>query len=242
MRRFQSVLEGFDIKPVLVVRRQDDFVRSLYQEHVTQGRGVTARMKFGDYLEKAAIDKSRFLERLRLFRSVFGSVHLMIYERLRQAGLPSAFFSELGLDVAGGQHSLGETRKSPSPGETILKQKLNPWVRNDRQNVRLIKWLRSRRMRELLERQYPADLSLWSSEKERSNFMRRFQSENEHILAEFGDSQWRTLFPQNAPESVKSSSSAAGEVEEATARILNQKKAKLASILGRDALEQLING
>jgi hypothetical protein len=72
LARWLELLSEFDVLPVLVIRRQDDFVRSLYQEHVAAGVGASARLAFSEFLTRAASEKPGFSSVWRASRKVFG--------------------------------------------------------------------------------------------------------------------------------------------------------------------------
>lgn len=240
LKRLRELLTSFEVTPVLVVRRQDEFVRSLYQEHVERGWGQTARMGFKEYLEHSAPDKPRFLERLQLFRSVFGSVQLLVYEHLRDGRLPDAFFRELGFDLSHVREKRETVRQSPSVGKTLLKREFNAWITSDRQNDRVLRWLRSRHVGEVLGQYFPADLTLWPSEEERWSFLRSFEEENNQILDEFGSRHLGRLFPKKSGERSQDRTMTTAEAHEAVAQIVRDQSSGLRRILGNEAVSSLI--
>lgn len=93
--RVRSMIHADDVKVLCIVRRQDTFARSLYQERI---KVTKFRQGFREFLEER--EPFEYYEHLRLFEEAFGSVDLLIYEDLAAAGLINAFFSHLGIDVA----------------------------------------------------------------------------------------------------------------------------------------------
>jgi hypothetical protein len=94
--RVRSFFPSSDVKVLAIVRRQDTFARSLYQERV---KVTKYRLKFRDFL---ATERQSFeyYNHLRLFSEAFGNVEVLTYEDLAERGLIDAFFSGLGVDVS----------------------------------------------------------------------------------------------------------------------------------------------
>ncbi len=93
--RVRSMIPTDDVKVLCIVRRQDTFARSLYQERI---KVTKFRQSFGEFLEER--EPFEYYEHLRLFKDAFGVVDLLIYEDLAASGLINTFFNHLGIDVA----------------------------------------------------------------------------------------------------------------------------------------------
>lgn len=197
------LLGDFSVQPVLVIRRQDDFVRSLYQEHVAAGSGVSARLSFPEYLSGVAADKARFLERLRVFRDTFGTVKLLVYEDLAGKALPVAFLRELGIRGLEGIGA-GPVRPSLSVPETLVKQQLNRWISGPHQNRLALMWLRSPAVQKILKCELGGCNTLWPDAATRADFVARFKEENGAIAREFlgQDGGLFPTFNDHAPSQV----------------------------------------
>lgn len=93
--RARAFFPGDDIKVLAIVRRQDTFARSLYQERI---KVTKFRQTFREFI--ADRHPFEYYEHLRLFEEAFGAVDVLLYEDLAAAGLINAFFGHLGIDVA----------------------------------------------------------------------------------------------------------------------------------------------
>lgn len=240
LKRLAEYLEGFEVKPILVVRRQDDFVRSLYQESVF--RGGTG-FDFEAFRSGAKQPRVRFLDILSLFEEVFGEVDVKIYEDLAREGLLDSFFGQLG--VSGLRLPDRQVvRKSLGVGETVIKARLNQHLvkgkKRRRQNRQLLKWLDSWRVRWALRRTFDGSESLWRGLDERMDYLAGFEDENRKIAREFFNGR-DPLFPP-LPESSESSSHWCdpAQVNNAVARVVKASPRRLRRILGQEAVAELM--
>lgn len=239
--KLEDLLSGFDVVPVLVVRRQDDFARSLYQEHVISGTGASARASFPDYLSGVAAEKARFLERLRAFQETFGSVRVLVYEELAKESLPAAFLRELGARNLPGNDTQ-PVRPSLSVAETLVKQQLNRWIETPWQNRLALAWLRSRPVRRVLERELGGIITLWPDTATRARFVAQFDQENATIAREFlnRDGKLFPRFDQDRAADVPPPDG--GVVADALKLAVNATRWRLQAIIGRKAVSQLQQG
>lgn len=239
LERLANVLEGFEVEPVLVVRRQDEFVRSLYQEHVAAGLSDSARRTFPDFVEELGTRKIRFLERLELFRSVFGRVRVLVYEELASGDLARSFFEALGVSGLGGGR-FRPVRTSLTVGETLVKQRINRWIASRNQNRLVLLWLRSRPVQRIIARELEACHTLWPDVDARRAFVERFDKENERIAAEFlnrGGFLFPPLAAGSAPEVPSPAESA---VDTVVAEAVCATRWRIQVILGRQAISELV--
>lgn len=239
--KLENLLNDFDVTPVLVVRRQDDFVRSLYQEHVASAMGASARSRFPDYLSGVAGDKPRFLERLRTFRDTFGSVRVLVYEEMTKEFLPGAFLRKLGARNLT-ESDINPVRPSLSVAETLVKQQLNSWIETPWQNRLALAWLRSGSVRRVLERELGGSSTLWPDTAIRGAFVAQFDEENATIAREFLNRNDK-LFPRFDPNRVADVPPPDwGVVVEALKLAVEAARWPLRAILGRKAVSHLLQG
>lgn len=196
LQRLAAVLAGFDISVVLVVRRQDDFIKSLFQEFVMKGRKVGA-LPFPEFRDRFR-NRTRFLENLAVFEEVFSKVTVLVYEDLpKNDGFCGKFFEAIGVD-AGGLNPVGVVRKSLSPGETVVKQFFNP-IKSAAHNREVLDWLRGEQVQQLLGKYYDGEnLDVWESLEARTRFLAGFDAENEALRARYFPGRER-LFPPLPP-------------------------------------------
>lgn len=84
-------LSPFRVEPLLVFRRRDRFLESVYHERVSQGYAH----EFAHLVERSdrLVDYER---QTGLFEAVFGTVHVGSYEHLTEMGLLDGFFAMVG--------------------------------------------------------------------------------------------------------------------------------------------------
>ena len=193
-----ELLKNFEVVPVLVIRRQDDFVRSFYQEAVARGTSRSASMDFATFRRKIGAGRAQFLPVVERFEAVFGQVRVLVYEDLCVDGLVPSFFRELGLDLEAASQTV--VRQSLSVRQTLIKRLLNPYIRDRAQNGRLIRWLSSSRIRSRLDCCIPEEPDLWRSTKERLRFLTSYQEENTLLCERLGFER-EHLFPPFDSES-----------------------------------------
>ncbi|MHC9037680.1 hypothetical protein ACYTTR_18330 [Cobetia marina] len=106
---------------MVVFRRPDDYLRSLYQEAVTNLSRPRRMPAFADYVAKPA-PGIHYSANAELVESVFGSVRVLLYEDLAASpgSLGEAFYAALGYPLSG-HTPTSNVRVSLSPEETLLK-------------------------------------------------------------------------------------------------------------------------
>lgn len=237
LRRLRELLDGFEVTPVLVLRRQDDFVRSLYQEHVAEGLTPTASLTFEAFLRDRAADKPQFLSRLRLFQSVFGDIRVLVYEDLEAQGLIPGFFEACGVRLPQFQ-GLGLVRASLSPAQTLIKQRLNRFIKNRWQNRLLLGWLNTQGIRLMVNEMLGECESIWPSSGIRQEFLEQFEEENSEIGRAFLGGQTRP-FPDLESSGSRSGPPSPSRVDEALAALVRGHRRRLALMIGRDPAARL---
>ena len=107
----RAILAGNDVHVVACVRQQDDFVQSVYQQHVKEG----GTQSFAAFIQSHDIYAYRWNELLAQYRAAFGADALSVhwYEQLFQnpSVLPRLFKP---LDESGFQPKCGPARRNPS--------------------------------------------------------------------------------------------------------------------------------
>ncbi|MDZ7833010.1 MAG: hypothetical protein U5L07_14780 [Desulfobacterales bacterium] len=197
LKNLAGVLSAFDIKVLLVLRRQDDYVKSLFQEHVMKN-APAGRQPFSAFLknfEKSEIQK-RFYQNLLLFEEVFPGIKVLIYEDLIKDGqLCTNFFSSLCVDTCN-MAQVGIVRKSLSAPETVLKIFLNRVIDSKKQNREVIDCIHSPEVQGLLDSYYPnKKYDLWENHRAREKFLALFAEENEKICKRYFPQRQDPLFP-----------------------------------------------
>lgn len=195
LSRFARLLEPFEVEPVLVFRRPEDFARSSFQERVMQ----TSQAPWGSFAEfrdQAVGRKIRYFRNARLLHDVFGALRVMTFEDLVRAGpVPHAFFGALGFDVTDLPEP-GVVRRSLSPEETAVKLALVRRGYPPECNAAVLDWLRApgtaARIGEVFG---PGPFGIWESAEALEAFRARTGPEVEKLRDAFFPGR-ETLFPE----------------------------------------------
>lgn len=177
LRTISRLLENFDVHVHVVLRDQERFLVSSYQENVRKGTPA-GRLPFIEYARRQLKSSLRYLENLLLLENCIGPVRVSLYDDLQKApGLVANFFSRLGMDTSG-LSSHERVRQSLSIAQTIVKRYLNEHstLRNEEQ----ISLIENHRFIAEIEPAIGA-CSLWPSSRRRNNFLARFTEENEEL-------------------------------------------------------------
>jgi len=170
LERLKALFEPFfEIEIILVLRRPDDFARSLYQEQIMRG-SLRDQAGLEDFIEKQR-DRFDYPALLARFENTFPAVKVLTYEALCERGdLCASFFAGLGIDLGAidQAEAVGSVRASLTPQQTVLKLRLNPELErsaplphrpsgtpSNRANRTLLAWLRSDSVVGLLAALYP---------------------------------------------------------------------------------------
>lgn len=187
LKRLSTALSGFDVSVVLVLRRQDDYIKSLFQEAVMKN-SPAGRKTFTDFRKQYLTDhkKTNFNENLCLFELFFSKVNVLIYEDLiHSPGLCANFFDYLGLDNKD-MSEVGIVRQSLKTEQTVLKNFLNPCISSSKQNYKILNWIRSKPVQNLLNKYYTLEAyDLWENYQARKDFLATFEEDNEKIRARY---------------------------------------------------------
>jgi hypothetical protein len=183
LKNLADVLSDFKITAVVVLRRQDNYVKSLFQEHVMKN-APAGRRPFAVFLknfEKNNLQK-RFYQNLVLFEEIFHDIKVLVYEDLiKDAQLCNNFFSEISINTMD-MPQVGVVRKSLTAPETMLKIFLNHAIESKKQNRYVLEHMRSPEVQSLLSRYFPGkNYDLWENFKARKDFLACFDEENEKI-------------------------------------------------------------
>jgi hypothetical protein len=96
IERVQLFFPSSGVRILAIIRRQDSFARSLYQERI---KVTKYKQKFREFIDTQRTS-FEYYNHLTLFRDVFGRVDVLTYEDLAARGLINAFFAHLGVDVS----------------------------------------------------------------------------------------------------------------------------------------------
>lgn len=183
LNRLREKFSGFQLIPVVVLRRQDDYIRSLYQEHVRKGT-TGGSLYFDEFRDQRQRTSLRFLDNLQLIEECLGKPIVLTYEELLISGdLPLCFLARLGIDIDGIDNAGKRSRRirsSLSPVETRLKLYINQHGSCFSSNDEAMDWLQSGSGRRCLRKMDDAR-EIWESADIRKAFLEQFMVENRTI-------------------------------------------------------------
>lgn len=137
IRAVAEALSGFDVTVMVVFRRLDDFVQSLYKESVLQSRYARPIEDF----VRERITSFEYGRQLDLWEDVFGKKALLIslYDKsVRGRATVDQFFALLGVDTTGiGGNVSGEANVSASPMAVEVKRLINAHPLHGRQSLKM---------------------------------------------------------------------------------------------------------
>lgn len=181
-RRYLTVLKQalrcFDVVPVVVFRRPDDYVRSLYQEAVANASSPRQLPAFVDYVANPP-QGVNYTANANDIHQVFGSIQVLLYEELTasEESLGESLYRALGYPLEG--HTPTErVRTSLTPVETVIKNTVNQHFSSRKQSHAFIEALREPGMQALIHQAYPAArYDLWPDPASREAFLASRESD-----------------------------------------------------------------
>ncbi|WP_150461233.1 hypothetical protein [Nesterenkonia ebinurensis] len=194
MQRLADLLESFDVEPIIVYRRPDDFARSLYQERVTNG--LKRLPKFHEWIANGD-PMLEYTKNTSIIAEKFRNGHHFIYEELsNDQGIYAGFFDSIGVSIEG-LETPSVVRKSLSPAETVIKNYANKFISAVPEGRDFVNWMRQENLAREIEESHKHKLALWRSPKERADFLASRKEDIEQLRKKFfsdrGDAK---LFPE----------------------------------------------
>ncbi|MGY4877591.1 hypothetical protein ACLUEY_06850 [Vreelandella aquamarina] len=169
----KKVLSCFDVVPVVVFRRPDDYVRSLYQESVANASKPRQLPTFADYVANPPPGVN-YTANANVIHQVFGTIRVLLYEELTadEGSLGESLYRALGYHLEG--HTPTErVRTSLTPVETVIKNAVNQHFSSRKQSHAFIEALREPEMQALIHQAYPESrYDLWPDQVSRGAFLK----------------------------------------------------------------------
>lgn len=168
----------------MVVRRQDDFAKSLYQERVK----VTRYSKsFSEFIATEP-ESFQYLRQLEAFLRFFPSARVLLFEDLASGNLIDTFFAALGVDVTDLEHEPLRNVGWPVP-LVEFKRALNGSPLTNQEVRNAIAALQAGDMRRW------ANSDWWNTEDAR-RFVAGFEADNAALAERFFPGRALPLFPE----------------------------------------------
>lgn len=194
LETLKNTFSEFDVIPVLVFRRPDQFIESLYKEAVA--KPISPLPELIDWAKTKF--HLKYTENYLRYENVFGSVNVMTYEDLqRSPNFVQKFFSEMGFDIDANFDS-ERVRPSLSVPEIIVKNYANKYIDNRNVNDHFVAWLKANReyIESAFEGRHP---SLWDSAQQKSRFLAEFSLQE--FYSAVGITSDEKKFPPLKPDS-----------------------------------------
>lgn len=186
-----------ELIPVVVLRRPDDFLESLYKERIMKGLETNNR-SFMQFVESMTARHLRYFDNLALVEDVVGPPMVMTYEDLAESGdLVRSFFRYIGINLIGEQ-STDRVRVSLTPVEAMAKLYLDS-REHDKKNREALEFVKTSVVNERLTDANQQRFGFWPTRDARIRFLDRFQKETEAIRARWLPER-PYLFPQPTTE------------------------------------------
>jgi len=191
VERVGDAFGGADVSIVAVVRRQDHFAQSLYNENLKVTRYARALEDF--FEDKFPL--FQYGEQFKIWADLFGAVNVMIFEDLVAAprDLAKEFLQRVGCPV--GKLEPIEARNASMSCELLeYKRHLNQTKLTRPQLAKLTKRLQDPDFME--SARLTRSKQTWASPETFSKFLTRFSEENEWVKNNCTELERATLFPE----------------------------------------------
>lgn len=180
LKRLRTLLGGFNVTVVLVLRRQDFYTKALYKEYVMKGtpRGSVG---FPEFIDACKTRVLRFFDSIRMYQSTFDEIVILTYEDLCENGsLVRSFFERIGVECVSFL-DVGKVRESLSDVESVLKCRLNQVYGAGCRNADMLRWLKCDATKEAIDMlMCGRRFDYWNVEN-RPGFLSLFEKENRDI-------------------------------------------------------------
>ncbi|WP_421725324.1 hypothetical protein [Bauldia sp.] len=183
----RDLLGAEEVKVIAVFRRQDGFIRSLYQERV---RNTRYQRSFKNFLNEE-IDLLDYYRQSKLLKEFFPVLDVLVYEELRREGLVNKFFENIDIDIAG--LNAGMSANLSLPVELVeYKRLINATSVDDeallKMTHKLSRYARKTNLRE-------TGTLDWLSRQAMKDLVDRYVDDNERLREEFANAHPTPLFP-----------------------------------------------
>lgn len=187
----QRMTEQFDVKIIVYLRRQDDFLESIYTQKIHEGASY-AFHSFVEMLPDTSFDWARLLA---AYGDRFGKENLIV-RRYDKAFLPKSdsllkdFLQIVGVDF----NKLDVEKKELIPNRGYSRDALeiaklaNPYLRNEEKK-------RLRRILQNASAKQPFEKYAYWTSSERARFLERYNQSNAQVASHFFDEEFGDLFP-----------------------------------------------
>jgi len=183
LRRVANVFQNFDIMVVVVLRRPEDYIRSLYQESIFQAYKPSGKTSsFSGFRRREMGRTLRFASNLNLLKKVFSNVKVLLYEDLVAKGdICTSFYDEIGWNIEN-LLPVQSARISLNPIQSQIKLFINSFAYPESHKFRYLKWIKSPAVSKLIIDFYgTSNYDFWESQDALESFRREIKPEIETL-------------------------------------------------------------
>lgn len=165
LQRVAHVLEGFDVTVVVVLRRPEDYIRSLYQEAILQAHKPKEQISsFASFRRRELGRSLSYGSNVSLLKKIFPNVKVLLYEDLVVGGnICNSFFGALGVSSENAPPAQS-ARISLSPLQSKIKLFFNSFAYSGNRKFIYLNWIRSAAVSQLIADFYgPEEYDFWES-------------------------------------------------------------------------------
>ncbi|MDH5666802.1 MAG: hypothetical protein OEY86_02175 [Nitrospira sp.] len=187
----RDTTRNFHVKVIVYLRRQDDFVESMYTQGIHQGESFSFEEYLGGFNHPNALNYTRILDSYAMH---FGKENMIVrgYEMAcRGDGLVKDFCNAVGIDAL--PYEKLSHNRNPSYSRVALEiaRATNPKLDGEQK----------KKLRSILQSSSAKDRGepfKFFSSSERKDFLARFSESNEQISRQYLNSDSGRLFPKPA--------------------------------------------
>lgn len=193
--RLRAATQGFDVRIILFLRRQDDFIESLYTQRIHEGRSET----FEEFLRLIRLEEMSWLRLTEAYAAEFGRENLIVrrYHKAfypEPADLLADFCKIVGVRQELIARSLGRVRNQGFSREAVeLARSCNPHLDKERQ----------KQLRQLLQPLSAKPVHsryAYFTEQQREQLLALHQAANDEVARRYlSDGGNGPLFPPDIP-------------------------------------------
>lgn len=151
-RKIQLLFPNFQIQPIVVFRRPDSLIESLYRENVMTNH-PSAKVDFTTFIEENYKRFFSYGTTVEILQKVFQRMpQVYIFESLIKNETPVEhfFLSQLGCNVED-LSPIGQVRRSLNNAQLIVKRMLNESIESEKDSNRITAWLKLPETEAILE-------------------------------------------------------------------------------------------
>lgn len=166
LQRVADVLQGFDVTVVVVLRKPEDYIRSLYQEAILQAHKPKEQISsFASFRRRELGRSLSYASNVGLLSRIFPNVKILLYEDLvASADICSSFYGALGISSEQAP-PVQSARISLTPLQSKIKLFINSFAYSGQRKFMYLDWIRSDAVSQLIADFYGTEtFDFWESQ------------------------------------------------------------------------------